>query len=583
MGDWANVQHYRWPVNLGMGVLLAGGWSLPASALEVLPAPVDGDLAQLLSKASSEEREAIASSLSSVSVLPEQLPPSRTALEEAVASFVVTPAVAPVTSVTTAIELPQTAITAPVASAQASPIPRLSATVTVVAGDRFKPEFTSTLPPEISGDELAQSPVDGTDFVESVTGGQQGRGLSAQAEADIAPVVEDANLLEAAETLLNNGEVPAGDLLESVDGLEDSGIAGERALEEESSPSPSTNSDDAGVVDTRDGGQQSQPREAEAEDAFSIEEAEAEGFEAEGVEAGDFGTEDFDTEDFEAEDFEFEEDEANNLPNPPGSTVGGEEFEGDPELGILRLRKRPLAEQKKPFKIPVFLIGNVGYISNGNTLAGIDPVNDRLFRSGLSLIASPRLSKRTALIASVQGNLYRYDELSRLDYNEVRLQASLRHVLTRKVYGDLGWTHRQLFLQEDGDRFLGEHAAFASLTRRDPLTKKTSLTSFYNLRVGFADPETSSRLRNTVGMSLRHRVTPALQASLTGRMTLTNFTQQSRQDFYTQGLAQLSYKISKAVNLSLFGSLTRGNSSNQQVNFDNSTLGVSLSGNVKLF
>jgi hypothetical protein len=268
----------------------------------------------------------------------------------------------------------------------------------------------------------------------------------------------------------------------------------------------------------------------------------------------------------------------------PPATGGEEAGDSDPELGVLRLRERPLETRKPPAnRTQLYLLGNVGLIGNDNTLAGDDPVGDRLFRSGLSLLSSARLSKRTALIASVSGNLYRYGELPRLDYNEVQVQANLRHAMTRRMYGDLGWTHRQLFIQEEGKRFLYEQAAFVSLTRRDPLNSKTDLTSFYNLQASFADPESSSRLRNTLGLSLSHNLTPVLQASLTGRMTLTNFTAQSRQDFYSQAVAQLSYKLTKDVRLSLFGSLTRGNSSNHRVDFDSSSFGISLNSTLRLF
>ncbi len=534
-------------MNWGVGVLLAGGWVIPAAAAEVLPEPVvaDTDQAQLLSNVSRAEMGAIASPIKPTQVLPEQFPPSVTPINNAVASLT--------------------------AASEVTAHPQLSETA-IESGmsDRFEPEFAQETfqPPPVQ--ELAQGELnaqeDETVIVETDSTVQEVEGSVISAEGDLEePLDEEASQLDqAAETVLDNTEVPAGDLLESVDGLEDSGIAGEGAATEEPIPA----SDEAAAEDAVEGDPQP--------------DSSLDNGEAEAGEELESDSEEFDSEEFEAEDFEFEEDEAEAVPDSPDSTVENES-EGDPDLGVLRVRERPLAKQKPPLKIPVFLVGNVGYIANGNTLAGVDPVNDRLFRSGISLITSPRLSKRTALIASVQGNINRYNELSRLDYNEVRLQASLRHVLTRKVYGDLGWTHRQLFLQEDGDRFLYEHAAFTSLTRRDPLTKKTNLTSFYNLRLSFAEPETSSRLRNTLGVSLRHNVTPALQASLTGRMTLTNFTQQSRQDFYTQALAQLSYKMTKNVRLSLFGSLAKGNSSNRRVDFDNSTLGVRLSGNVKLF
>ena len=565
------MKHHRWPVNLGIAVLLAGGWSLPVVASEVLPesVPVEADPIQLAPHEIPAGTGTIAPQSPAI-VSPEQFPPSATPLESAISSLSVTPVI-PRSG-----EVNQVKPPAPLSAQQFFSAPEFSGFVTATPGDRFQPEFAQAVFQEAPINELPQceqaKEAPPIVIIQTDPVIQDDDCLIVQTTEETESLAEEASQLDPADSVLDNdGDVPVGDLLESVDGLEDSGIAGEGAITEE--PSPEINGDDTAEGD--DGSEAvQQPDQSSDTDEDEVEDLSA----PEALE-----TEEFDSEDFEAEEFEFEDDELEEAAPNSSEAAGDDESAGDPELGILRLRERPLAKKKTPLKIPVFLVGNVGYIGNGNTLAGVDPVNDRLFRRGLSLIASPRLSKRTALIASVQGNLNRYDELSRLDYNEVRLQTSLRHVFTRNVYGDLGWTHRQLFLQEDGDRFLYEHAAFASLTRRDKLTKKTSLTSFYNLRAGFADPETSSRLRNTLGVSLRHDITPALQASLTGRMTLTNFTQQSRQDFYSQALAQLSYKVSKNVRLSAFGSLTRGNSSNRRVDFDNSTIGVSLSGNVKLF
>lgn len=589
MGNKEQVKHYQWPVHWSLGVLLAGGGSFPAIASETPAIEPTGNNAEPIQLASSPDTPATEKSISNATpapIAPERFAPSLVPLDRTMPlearplKTVVSPGIMNPPSHSTASSSAQAAIHGSTSVESAFPAGKLTeGYLAIQQRDRFAPELSQMNSLEsIADDGLAVlSQASAATATDANAIAQESESVAPIEASEVAPLAEEAVQVEHADTVLDRDGLPVGDFLESVDGLEENGIAGEGTTT--SPPSASENRDGTAPAESLNG-ESSQLDEtmptAEGEletEAFDSEELDSEEFESE-----DFDSEDFDSEDFEAEEFEFEDD----VPNPPEATVEGES-EGDPDLGILRLRERPLAKQKAPFKVPVFLVGNVGYIGNGNTLAGVDPVNDRLFRTGISLIASPRLAKRTALIASVQGNLYRYDELSRLNYNEVRLQTSLRHVLTPKIYGDLGWTHRQLFLQDDGDRFLYENAAFASLTRRDALSAKTNLTSFYNGRVSFADPETSSRLRNTLGVSLRHDVAPALQASLTGRMTLTNFTQQSRQDFYTQGLAQLSYKLSKNVRLSLFGSLTRGNSSNRRVDFDNSTVGLSLSGNIKLF
>jgi len=570
------VTQFRWQTSCGLGLLLAGGWSLPLIAAEEPQSPAT---ASVPDNAVSQPSPTELLSGPSGAIAPISSPapsaplPSSNQLETTADGLPSAAIAASLQKLETA--LLRAKIAAPLQSDSAPQFSAAHQRLAQTDGHVAKKPWPES-PTRLETDD--QNEADPSGEVRHQTSAS--RRLLSQAEAglqtegkvmvqaqDDVPLSEDTGRIDQTENILDNSGAPAGDTLEAVDGLDESVV---EEADSESAEPPTSPETEAST-------------ESEAELQEPDQDAE--------LPEDEFDAEEFDVEEFEAEEFEFDDEDDFASPseteaeNPVVEDAAAEDeaAEGDPDLGILRLRERPLPKKKSKTEIPVFLVGNLGYIGNGNTLAGVDPVDDRLFRSGLSLIASPRLSKRTALIASVQGNLYRYNELSRLDYNELRLQTNLRHVFTRRLYGDLGWTHRQLFLQEKGDRFLYEHAAFVSLTRNDPLTKKTKLTSFYNLRASFADPETSSRLRNTLGISLRHNLTPGLQASLTGRMTLTNFTQQSRQDFYTQGVAQLSYKVSKNVRLGLFGSLTRGNSSNRRVDFDNSTVGVSLSGNVRLF
>ena len=51
------MKHYRWQVNWGLGAFIAGGWSLPAFAVEALPEPVVVEIADAVQVLSSSEDE----------------------------------------------------------------------------------------------------------------------------------------------------------------------------------------------------------------------------------------------------------------------------------------------------------------------------------------------------------------------------------------------------------------------------------------------------------------------------------------------------------------------------------------------
>ncbi len=263
--------------------------------------------------------------------------------------------------------------------------------------------------------------------------------------------------------------------------------------------------------------------------------------------------------------------------------MGSSDSGGDPDLGTLRLKERELSLQRPPIRIPVYFSLDSSYLSTSNTLASENFLDDRLFRTTTALTVSPILNRKTFLFGSVQGSVYRYGELSRLDYNELRLQVGARRVLFPRVVGELSWSNRQLYFRENGDRFLNEQALSLGISRRDPLMEKVYVDSFYRLRAGFAEPQTSSRVVQILGSTLNYDVTRQINLSITGLGVWTQYTQRDRQDLYGQVLGRLTYKLADNTKLGLFAAWAQGESSSQGVDFDNTLLGISFDTNIKLF
>lgn len=260
--------------------------------------------------------------------------------------------------------------------------------------------------------------------------------------------------------------------------------------------------------------------------------------------------------------------------------------DSDPELGILRLREQEVeqieAQSDSPSAETVFFIGRLSYFKSDNILLDrLDPIEDELISLSATLLAAPSLGPDTLLIASVEGGLIHYNELSGLDYRELEFRASLRQFLSARTYGEIGWSNQQLF--DDSDRFFNDHSLRLSLARRDPLASDLRLDSFYQLRLGFADPSERSRITNTVGVGLNYNLQPDLQVGLDYQLTLTDFTQQDREDLYNQVVAQLSYDLSRNSRIILFGGFSFGDSSDSEVDFNSAIFGASIDVNVPLF
>jgi hypothetical protein len=252
----------------------------------------------------------------------------------------------------------------------------------------------------------------------------------------------------------------------------------------------------------------------------------------------------------------------------------------DPELGRLRLRERQVAAKREPY---VFLFGRVDYFSSDNILLNdFDPVDDQLLTAGVSLLAAPSLGPQTQLVASIGGDLARYQNLSDLDYNNVQFRLGIRQGLFPRTFGEISWSNQQFF-EVNGARFLNDHSLRLSVSRRDRLASRLTLDSFYQFRLSFTDPADRSRLSNTVGTYLNYEIQPNLDVGLDYQFILTDFTQQEREDSYHQLLAQLSYSLSRNSQVSLYGGFSFGRSSDSNINFNSSIIGVSLSASLTLF
>ncbi|MBW4490973.1 MAG: hypothetical protein KME12_24680 [Trichocoleus desertorum ATA4-8-CV12] len=253
----------------------------------------------------------------------------------------------------------------------------------------------------------------------------------------------------------------------------------------------------------------------------------------------------------------------------------------DPELGTLRIRQQPVqASRSQP---TVYLQGRVDFFQSNNIFSGVEPINDSLIRTGLSLWAAPAIGPKTYFIGSINGNLIKYATQDDFDYNELRIGASIYQQLTPKMYGEVGLSNQQLFTAGGGDRFLNDNSIRLGLGRRDSLGRAVTLDSFYQLRYSFADPSDRSRVINTLGASLNYNPTVKVQTGVDYQYVLSSFTEQGREDNYHQLLARLSYDWSRNSRITVFGGFGFGNSSNRNINFDSSIVGVSLSVNLPLF
>ncbi len=262
------------------------------------------------------------------------------------------------------------------------------------------------------------------------------------------------------------------------------------------------------------------------------------------------------------------------------------ESDSDRELG-LRLRPRPLEQLPPPrteppvtqFKPVGYFKARVGYFQTSNIFSSNDnPIEDGLIASGLTLASAYfPLGATTYLNGSIDGNLIRYIDESKYNYNQVKFNLSIYQQISPQMYGEISWSNQQLFYANNsdrfdnfkaGDHFLGENSLQLSLGRRDPLTPRLMLDSFYELSVNFADPQSRNRVINFFWLSLNYYLQKPLQVGLDYQFNFSDFTQREREDQFHRLFGHLNYRISDSMNMNIQAGVTLGSSTAQNIDFD---------------
>ncbi|MEM1238399.1 MAG: hypothetical protein AAGI45_01025 [Cyanobacteria bacterium P01_H01_bin.26] len=306
----------------------------------------------------------------------------------------------------------------------------------------------------------------------------------------------------------------------------------------------------------------------------------------------------------EAESETESEDEAESTdpPSPEADSTEEADSPGDGELGILRVRSQPLGidselgllrirptedvplevEPEPTRQTSVFLTGRANIYGGGNLFRTPNPIDDRIYQTGVGVFAFPKLSDNTNLVLSAEANLARYEDLSVVNYNELQFQAGIRRRLGQRSFGQLNWRRQDLNTPGSESFFTANYLELL-LSRRDILNHRTWLDTYYQARWSTSDPKEFSRFTQIATGSLNYGFTAQTRISLLYQLFIDDYTEISRHDTYHQVLAQASHDISSTTRISLFTGLRFGRSSLSSVNFDDTIYGASINVNLPLF
>ncbi len=253
------------------------------------------------------------------------------------------------------------------------------------------------------------------------------------------------------------------------------------------------------------------------------------------------------------------------------------------ELGILRILRTAAAVPPPPPTPVAFLTGRLGVVDVDNVFRSDLRIDEQVYQAGIGLYLAPQISESTSLYGIVETNIARYDSFSAVNYNEVQLQLGLRQKLSPRTYAQAGWRNQRLYSPGYREKLFGAQYLDALISHRSILTPRSWLDSFYQVRLGFADPETASRFRQTFTLSLNYSISRDFRTSLLYQLDFDDYTQIARYDTYQQILGVASYSLTPESRLSVFGGTRFGRSSNPNINLDDTFYGAGLNVNVSLF
>lgn len=295
-----------------------------------------------------------------------------------------------------------------------------------------------------------------------------------------------------------------------------------------------------------------------------------------------------------------------NAPIPQGDGPEAQLF-GDPELGVIRVRS-PLEDpgldrltgQEPPTSSDNigFLSARFSWVNSDNVLLLVNDVGgltgDTFYRPAATLAVYPSLGPETALAASVDIGFQRYGQQSAIDYNDWRARVALRQGLSPRAYAQIGVTYQELWrVGGSGFRFFDNRAVAFSLGRRDPLSPRLTLDSFYQVQWNEAHARSQtasgvvttdfSRLSQSAGAYLGYTLSPQWHTGLNYQINLIDYSAQDRHDTVQQWLGQLVYSITPQVRFSLYGGWSFGRSSDPSLRLNDALFGITLDATVPLF
>lgn len=276
------------------------------------------------------------------------------------------------------------------------------------------------------------------------------------------------------------------------------------------------------------------------------------------------------------------------LQSPPAvDTIDPADLEN--ELGDIQILDQPTVQPTPQPTAQLILRSSVFTSSNvsgqedsavGDVITGSVDNDDIIFANSAFLLATPEIGPNTRLISSVGGGFVRFGDNGDANYDFLNLNLAAQHRITPAVYGEFGVNWQQLYTTRNGERALSDVSPRLRIGRQDVLGDRLRLDSLYELRFRLTDPKEQQRISNSLGVRLNYELTPEWRSGLEYRLTLEDFTQDTRFDVRNLVRAVTTYNFTE--NSFVSGSLSYlfGSSSKDSVDIDNFSVGVSVGFNV---
>ncbi|MEN9206202.1 MAG: hypothetical protein Q6K70_10395 [Thermostichales cyanobacterium DRC_bins_46] len=252
-----------------------------------------------------------------------------------------------------------------------------------------------------------------------------------------------------------------------------------------------------------------------------------------------------------------------------------QELRDDPDLAGLALAPPP------PPRPDWRVMADAQYLGLTNPrFENIRTDSDSLALGSIALMGSPAITPDTQLLITLGATLARFGRQTESDFNRVNGSIGINWRFDPTSFVRLDVQAQNVHSVALGSKFFSDIAVQFRIGQTQNLPDNLTFTYFYQARANFADPNSLNRVGHSLNLALGIPLSDQLNANLSYRFLISNYTIADRRDIEHQLSADLRYQLTPNLTLRGFTTYVNNSSSDNQFTFDSFAYGLGFNATI---